>query len=281
MAIVNPTPADFVANQERALDYQQYRSTSDVLRAVAEFYKISVFKETTEDKLNYVTTGLRTIAVIDNDKIQVTVTEGGGVFDNQPLYFTNDFIFEIDKPDTDKTYYVYLYYKYVEEYPPNYAYIRITDVEQEDVSYHLIARVYYHSDDDSVSVDLSPRDQLISDEVGDDGGSGGLYPIYIANDSEVSSNNLYFVDTSSGPVTLTLTNNPENNDVIAFYDMKGTFNQNPLTIVAPTGFTVHGQTSLVVSDKYAYVYLQILDPNNDTNWYKLYDVAEVYDNGEY
>ncbi len=280
MAIINPTPTDFINNQERALDYQQYRSSSDVLRAVAEFYKVSVFKDTTEGVINFITTGLKTVAMVDSDKIKITVTEGAAVIDNQPIIFLNDFLFEYDKPASDTTYYIYLSYKYVEEYPPNYAFIEIFTSEANEENYFLLSRVAYDSDNDTVTVDMSPRDSLTNDAI-QESNSGKLFPIYINNDSVVQTGNLYFVDTSAGPVTLTIEDEPNNNDLIAFYDVRGTFNINPLTVQAPTGYTVQFQNSLVFNNKFTYAVFQILDPSSDTNWYKLYDVAEVYDSGEY
>jgi len=281
MAIINPNPNDFKLNQERALDYQQYRSSSDILRAVAEFYKISVFKDSDPGKLNYITNGLRTLAEVTSDKVRITVTKGGGVFDNQPLYFTDDFIFEYSKPSSDKIYHVYITYKYVEEYPANYAYIQIGDGPLTGDSLHLIAKVHYDSSSDSVTVDLSPRDQLISPNVGDDSANGRLEPVYINSNTIVSPNKLYFVDTSSGALTLTLTDGPQDNDVIAFYDMRGTFNTNPLTVQAPPGFTIHGQASIQFNEKYSYSYFQIRKVDEDKNWYKLFDTSDVLDSGEY
>ena len=165
MAIVNPTPADFKNAQKRALDYQQYRSTSDVLRAAAEFYKVSVFKLADNKPLYYITSGLETSAEVVDDKIQITVNKGTAVLDNQPIVFLDDFVFEYDKPSTDTTYYIYLNYKYVEEYPPNYAQIEIYTAPVNDERYTLFTKVNYHANTNEVTVDVSAYEELRSKDI--------------------------------------------------------------------------------------------------------------------
>ena len=159
MAIVNPTPADFRNNQQRALDYQQYRSSSDIMRAVAEFYKVTMFDVVNKGKLNFVTNGLNSYAQVTDSKLNITVESGYCVFDNQPIQFTSDFTFEYDKPTTDTDYYVYIYYKYVEEYPANYAYIKIDTNEIVDSSsnlhHHLTSKISYNAATDTCTVDNS------------------------------------------------------------------------------------------------------------------------------
>jgi len=52
----------------------------------------------------------------------------------------------------------------------------------------------------------------------------------------------YFVDTSSGPVTVTLPASPQTGDQISFIDVAGTFDTNNLTIGA-NGKKIMGDTS--------------------------------------
>ena len=270
MAIINPTAADFKANQERTLDYQQYRSSSDILRAVSEFYKIAIFKDIAPGNLNFITSGLNTDVEVTDSKLNIEVYKGTAVLDNQAMQITEDFIFQYDKPDSDQNYYVYLYYKYVEEYPANYAFISVTTSETTDANYNLISKVAYSSSDDSATVDMSPRNALVSKYVNPD--SGKLFPVNIDGDATMMPTRLYFADTSNGAITLTLPDNPSIGDTIAVFDAKNSFKDNNLTISAPDGYTINGESEYVVKESSSFIKLQITDPASDTNWYILESV---------
>ena len=161
MAIMNPTLTDFKNAQKRALDYQQYRSTADILRATAEFYKVSVFRSADDKPLYCVTAGLETSINVTEDKIQLTVSKGSAIVDNQPITFTDDFVFEYDKPSTDTAYYVYLRYKYVEEYPPNHAMIEIYTNQVDDEGFNLLAQIDFQVETGEAAVqDFTSEDKL-------------------------------------------------------------------------------------------------------------------------
>ena len=270
MAIINPTAADFKANQERTLDYQQYRSSSDILRAVSEFYKIAIFKDIAPGNLNFITSGLNTSAEVTDSKLNIEVYKGTAVLDNQAMQITEDFIFQYDKPDSDQNYYVYLYYKYVEEYPANYAFISVTTSETTEPHYNLISKVAYSSSDNSATVDMSPRNALVSKYVNPD--SGKLFPVNINGDTTMEPTRLYFTDTSNGAITLTLPDNPAIGDTIAVFDAKNSFKDNNLTIKAPDGYTINGESEYIVKDSGSFIKLQITDPAADANWYVLESV---------
>lgn len=60
----------------------------------------------------------------------------------------------------------------------------------------------------------------------------GLPGIEITSSSAISSNRIYYVDTSGGAVTLTLPSTPSQGDVVQMVDVKGSFGTNNL-IVSP------------------------------------------------
>ena len=49
-------------------------------------------------------------------------------------------------------------------------------------------------------------------------------------DSTITANRIYFVDTSTAPVTLTLPTNPFAGDIIKVFDKNGTFQTNSCTM---------------------------------------------------
>lgn len=78
-----------------------------------------------------------------------------------------------------------------------------------------------------------------------EGGSSGWDYIEINTSTVMSKSNVFFlVDTSQGPVEVTLLANPESFTRVAFLDVKGTFNVNPLTII---GGTIMGSTEALTA----------------------------------
>ena len=234
MAIKNPKPSDFMNHQQRALDYQQYRTTTDILRAVSEFYKVALYKTADTAPLNFVARGLTVEATYDSGVIDITVDEGACVFDNQPIVFDTDFTFEYDAPSADTTYYIYIFYKYVEEYPPNYAFIEVYTSENTDDGYHLLATVDYDAANNSLSLNDSYLKTLQDKMMIDIAGVGNTFYIkdYVSVNSDYTANpnEMLLVDTSTAPVTVTLPADPENYDNVYVFDMKNTFDKNNLTV---------------------------------------------------
>ena len=58
----------------------------------------------------------------------------------------------------------------------------------------------------------------------------GLPGVEINSNTAAGSNRIYYVDTSSTAITLTLPSSPSQGDVIEIIDVKGTFDTNNLTI---------------------------------------------------
>jgi|GEM_PF-7067185 len=268
MAITNPSASDFKNNQTRALDYQQYRTSADVLRAVAEFYKATAFKSISDGTLNFVTNGFDTTAWTTDSNLNIEITKGICLLDNQTVQMKEDFIFQYDKPDSDKNYYVYLYYKYVAEYPANYAQIQVYTSEVNTYGHNLIAKVKYTSSSDNTEVDTTPKDALKSKYVQPaEPTSGKLMPAAAADGDTITSGKLYFIDTSNGAVSVTLDKDAPKYSNLAVFDKSGSFDKNNLTIKAPDGYTVNGADSFVVDKKSAYVQLQLTNTDSDKNWY--------------
>lgn len=59
---------------------------------------------------------------------------------------------------------------------------------------------------------------------------GGLNRVAITSSVAAQAGTAYWVDTSSGPITLTLPASPLSGDTIQIFDLKGTFDSNTLTI---------------------------------------------------
>lgn len=59
---------------------------------------------------------------------------------------------------------------------------------------------------------------------------GGYNRVVVSSSTAVESGNSYWVDTSAGPVTLTLPASPTTGDRVQFFDLKGTFGSNTLTV---------------------------------------------------
>ena len=62
----------------------------------------------------------------------------------------------------------------------------------------------------------------------------GLPGVEVSTSIAIGSNRIYYVDTSSSAVTLTLPATPSQGDIVQIVDVKGTFDSNNLT-VDPTG----------------------------------------------
>jgi len=245
MTIKNPTPSDFIKHQQRALDYQQYRTTTDILKAVSEFYKVALYRSATIEPLNFIARGLTVNSEIVDGKIVITVNEGACVFDNQPIVFNTDFQFEYDVPSNNVRYYVYIFYKYVEEYPPNYAFIEVYTSETSEPGYHLLATVDYDAASGNLTIDDSYLKTLQDKMMIDFAGIGNTFFIKdyvsIVKDYTANANEFLLADTSSGPITVTLPSNPEDYDKIYVIDVKSTFDVNNLTIkIGNTKHTIDG-----------------------------------------
>ena len=254
MAIKNPKPSDFTKHQQRALDYQQYRTTTDILRAVSEFYKVALYRSATIEPLNFIARGMTVDAEYDSGKIDITVNQGACVFDNQPIVFDTDFVFEYDAPSADSTYYVYIFYKYVEEYPPNYAFIEVYMSETQEEGYHLLATVDYKVSDNSLTVDDSYLKALQDKMMIDFAGIGNTFfikdYISIVDDYTANANEFLMADTSSKPITVTLPADPEDYDKVYIFDVKGTFDKNHLIVkVGNPDHTIDGlDINMVLND---------------------------------
>jgi hypothetical protein len=59
---------------------------------------------------------------------------------------------------------------------------------------------------------------------------GGLNRVSVSSSQTIVANTSYWVDTSGGPVTLTLPASPNTGEKIQFFDLKGTFDSNTLTL---------------------------------------------------
>lgn len=59
---------------------------------------------------------------------------------------------------------------------------------------------------------------------------GGLNRVTITSSTAAVSGTAYWVDTSGGPITLTLPASPSSGETIQIFDLKGTFDSNTLTI---------------------------------------------------
>jgi len=80
------------------------------------------------------------------------------------------------------------------------------------------------------------------------GTSSSTMPWNIASsNSTMSVNNGYFVDTSAGPITMTLPNSPTLGDTIRINDLAGTFHTNNLT-VARNGNKIQGSATDLLVD---------------------------------
>ena len=63
----------------------------------------------------------------------------------------------------------------------------------------------------------------------------GLPGVAITTSSTISSNRIYYVDTTSGAVTLTLPSTPSQGDVVQIVDVRGNFSTNNLTVNPASG----------------------------------------------
>ena len=131
----------------------------------------------------------------------------------------------------------------------------------------------------------SPLKELIDNDIAIEEylttNGGNLHPVSVNSDSELIKNKLYFIDSSNGQLNLTLPSTVEDDGVIVIFDFKNSFEENPITINAPDGYTVDGQSSLVLNENGTYLKLQILNPENDKNWYPTLLDSSVIDCGEF
>lgn len=237
MALINPTPSDFIQHQQRALDYQQYRSTSDVLRAVSEFYKVALYRSPSDRPLNFIANGIAVgaeygVKASGEAKIGINIGKGSCVLDNQPIIFDTDFMYEYDAPLTDTMYYVYIYYEYVEEYPANYAFVEVYKEKKsiDDTGYYLLATVQYVASNNNLIIDDSSYKNLLNGISLDCDGFLISNYISVAEDYTAAANQFLLVDTSATAITVTLPENPDDHDRVYILDVKGTFDVNPLTV---------------------------------------------------
>ena len=135
MAILNPTEQDFINNQYRGLDPYEYRDSYAILRANSFLYRVFLGEDADDlynDRYFYV--------VMDHDSFNVTVTrqagfinvyvtKGTAIVNNQPIVFGDDFEFQIPIPANETTYHVQLKYMYNSGIPHNYAYIDICECD--------------------------------------------------------------------------------------------------------------------------------------------------------
>jgi len=71
----------------------------------------------------------------------------------------------------------------------------------------------------------------------------GLPGIEITSSSAISSNRIYYVDTSGGSVTLTLPSTPSQGDVVQMVDVKGSFGTNNLVVSPGASGKIMRQTA--------------------------------------
>ena len=176
MAIINPTYEDFKNNQERALDYKEYRSSWNIIKASSYYFKVATRAENLENFTNAIGTGLEIDAWHQDDngteKLHIRITKGTCIKDNQVIIFKDDFEFIYDIPSQTTTYNIYIRYKYIDEFPPNAATIDIIAGDNPSVTdeFLLIGKVTVDPSNvvvgDSLSgivIDTSARDALVVD----------------------------------------------------------------------------------------------------------------------
>ena len=176
MAIINPTYDDFKNNQERALDFKEYRSSWNIIKASSYYFKIATRAEDLENLTNAIGTGLEIDAWHQDDggteNLHILITKGTCIKDNQVIIFHDDFEFIYDIPAQASTYNIYIRYKYVDEYPPNVATIDIIVGDNPTVTdeFLLLAKVIVDPANvvvgdnlSGITIDTSPRDAMVVD----------------------------------------------------------------------------------------------------------------------
>ena len=155
MAIINPTYEDFKNNQERALDYQEYRSTWDILHAVGVYFHVIFMQDNSIAPVTKLMYGLGVSAWHEDqgngEEIHIKVSNGAIIVDNQPIIFEQDYEFVYGIPTEVTQYYVYVRYKYVPEYEPNIAEIVVRTEPETSDEYVLLAIVTV----DPTAIDVS------------------------------------------------------------------------------------------------------------------------------
>jgi hypothetical protein len=71
----------------------------------------------------------------------------------------------------------------------------------------------------------------------------GLPGVEISTSSTISSNRIYYVDTTGGTVTLTLPATPSTGDVVQVVDVKGNFGTNNLVVSPGSSEKIMRQTA--------------------------------------
>ena len=176
MAIINPTYEDFKNNQERALDYKEYRSSWNIIKASSYYFKVATRAENLENLTNAIGTGLEIDAWHQDDngteKLHIRVTKGTCIKDNQVIIFKDDFEFIYDIPTQTTTYNIHIRYKYIDEFPPNAAIIDIIAGDNPSVTneFLLIGKVTVDPSNvvigdplSGITIDTSARDALVVD----------------------------------------------------------------------------------------------------------------------
>jgi hypothetical protein len=74
-------------------------------------------------------------------------------------------------------------------------------------------------------------------------GISGLPGAAISTSSAIGSNRIYYIDTTSGSVTLTLPSTPSQGDVVQMFDVSGTFGTNNLVVSPGASGKIMRQTT--------------------------------------